>query len=105
MSFKFGLFLCKHYQVASASTKYEYDLHIVEQRIQLLQGATPGFNDGETQVQRWIVFYDQTYEVQNKGYDYGDLARIVESNPFSSMHVHHNGNHEGGAHLDYRGKT
>jgi hypothetical protein len=50
-------------------------------------------------------FCNQTYEVQNKGYDYGDSTRIVESNPFSSMHVHHNGNHEGGAPLDDQGKT
>jgi hypothetical protein len=48
LSFRFGFFLCKHYHVASVSTNFEYNVHIMEQRIQLLQGATLGFNDGET---------------------------------------------------------
>ncbi len=35
-------------------------------------------------------FWNQTYEVQNQGYNYGDSTCIVGSNPFSSMHVHNN---------------
>jgi hypothetical protein len=42
-------------------------------------------------------FWNQTYEVQNQGYDCGYSTHIVRSNPFSNMHVHYNvGSYEGG---------
>jgi hypothetical protein len=34
-----------------------------------------------------ICFWNQTYEVQNQGYNYGDSTRIVGSNPFACMYI------------------
>jgi hypothetical protein len=49
-------------------------------------------------LERRNVRLEQTYEVQNQGYNCGDSTYIVGSNPFSSMHVHYNvGSYEGGA--------
>jgi hypothetical protein len=50
-----------------------------------------------------MCFWNQTYEVQNQGYNCGDSTCIVGSNPFFRMHVHYNkGNYEGGKEEHYR---
>jgi hypothetical protein len=87
-------------------THYDDDSHVVEQRIQLLQGAVLGVSNGEAQIQNCILFWSKEDEVQNKGHIHGNLACDVGSNSFLGVHVHHNvGSQEGGAYLDDRSKA